>query len=341
MKPPVLSFACELAKEPLVNLFAEREVIDALRMLGARISLALIDLSDERAGVVRKLAESGIAVVAWLLLPEEDGYWFHAGAVKAAQDRYGQFLSWTERHQLHWAGLGIDLEPDIRDLRALVGPTPWTHLPRFVARAWRGRRAHEEAILAYDDLVARMRADGYQVEAYRLPMVFDERSARSRAVSRALGIVDVVADRDVAMLYTSFQRTLGPAMIAAYGPEAQAIGIGSTGGGVELPGAERFAPLGWEEFERDLTLALAIKRDIFIFSLEGCIAQGFLPRLMRYPWSESDRSPAPPPVAAQRRLRRLRRGLAIIFWIGRYRRMLLLLLVLPILLAWVVHRILP
>jgi hypothetical protein len=39
----------------------------------ASISLGLLDLSPLRAAVVHKLNEAGIPVVAWLLLPVQEG----------------------------------------------------------------------------------------------------------------------------------------------------------------------------------------------------------------------------------------------------------------------------
>jgi hypothetical protein len=86
------------------------------------------------------------------------------------------------------------------------------------------------------------------------------------------------------MLYTSFLRPHGVGMLASYAPEAQAIGLGITGGGVVEPGLSQPAPLSWDEFERDLRLAWLYCDDMFIFSLEGCVQQGFLERLQHFTW---------------------------------------------------------
>jgi len=40
----------------------------------------------------------------------------------------------------------------------------------------------------------------------------------------------------------------------------------------------------WEELSRDLLLASGVTRDIFVFSLEGCVRQGFLERLLDFDW---------------------------------------------------------
>jgi len=68
-------------------------------------------------------------------------------------------------------------------------------------------------------------------------------------LQRLAGLVDVTTDREVWMLYSSFMRSLGPAMIWSYGPQAQAIAVGSTGGGPDVPGQPQVPSLGWGELE--------------------------------------------------------------------------------------------
>ena len=91
---------------------------------------------------------------------------------------------------------------------------------------------------------------------------------------RVFGLVDLPVDRDVFMLYSSFLGKLGSALLWSYGPEAKAIGVGSTGGGVEV--GANMPVLTWDALVRDLQLARQLGKDIFIFSLEGCVRQGFL-----------------------------------------------------------------
>jgi hypothetical protein len=67
--------------------------------------------------------------------------------------------------------------------------------------------------------------------------------------------VDVCTDREVWMQYTSFVGPLGPGILWSYGPESDAIAVGTTGGGPDVPGHPQFSPLSWEELVRDLRLA--------------------------------------------------------------------------------------
>ena len=76
---PRLTFFCELEADALETLFADSSVIDNLVTLEASVSLGILDLSPGRAAVVRRLNEAGIPVIAWQLLPKEQGYWFNLG----------------------------------------------------------------------------------------------------------------------------------------------------------------------------------------------------------------------------------------------------------------------
>jgi len=78
------------------------------------------------------------------------------------------------------------------------------------------------------------------------------------------------------MLYTSFLRRLGPGLLWSYGPEAEAIALGTPGGGPDIDGHPQMPALSWEEFARDLRLARHFTDLIDVHSLEGCVWQGFL-----------------------------------------------------------------
>ena len=129
-----------------------------------------------------------------------------------------------------------------------------------------------------------IRSHGYPVETYQFPFIADERAVRSSVLERLTGIVDVRGDREVLLLYTSFNPSLDSALIWVYGPEAQAIAVGSTTG----PTSDlHFARLNWEEFSRDLMVANHFSHVIGVYNLDGCVRQGFLARLKNLNWNES------------------------------------------------------
>jgi len=165
------------------------------------------------------------------------------------------------------------------------------------------------AQMQYQILVAQIRADGYRVDSYQMPLIVDERQAGSTLLQRLAGLVDIAVDREVLMLYSSLM-PYGAALLWSYAPDAQSVGVGVTGGGVEIEGVSSSPPLDWDEFSRDLLLAHRWTDDIHIFSLEGCVQQGFLSRLPDFDWE----APIVPPVESAAQVQHLRQALRAALW---------------------------
>lgn len=96
--------------------------------------------------------------------------------------------------------------------------------------------------------------------------------------------------------------------------DAHAVAVGSTGGGVSVGRADRIAPLSWEELARDLRLARRWCDTIAIFSLEGCVREGYLERLRSFDWN----APVDIPVREVTQVERLRALLRSILWISAH-----------------------
>jgi hypothetical protein len=278
MKIPELTFYCELKAEPLKKLFENRFVMDDLKTLNASLSLGILDFSPERAQVVKKLNKLGIPVIAWLLLPEEEGYWFNADNHTQAVARYEAFKQWTAENKLKWAGIGLDIEPDINAMKH-IRTQKLRMLPELLRRMVDKKHLHV-AQEAYRTLVSQMHEDGFKVESYHFPLIVDERKVHSTVLQRVAGLVDLDVDTEVLMLYSSVLRPRGQEVLWQYAREADSIGIGNTGGGVDLKGVIDIPPLTWEEFANDLRMAYKIGKPVHIFCLEGCVGQGFLERLI-------------------------------------------------------------
>ena len=104
------------------------------------------------------------------------------------------------------------------------------------------------------------------------------------------------------MLYTSYAGPAGAAIIWKLGPDAQSIAICCTDGD---PAANP-AVLDWSRFPRDLIVASHFSHVIGVYDLEGCVRQGFLPRLKTMNWSQSVTIPAVAIRSANHHLRMLR-----------------------------------
>ena len=291
MKKPNLTFFTELPTEEQEELFEDHAVMNHLQNLEASLSLGILDLSEERAKVVQKLNQAGIPVIAWLLLPEAEGYWFNIDNYEQAAARYVAFKAWTTQHKLRWDGIGLDIEMDINELRSILEEK---QAGSFLKKLWHrylDKHQVDQAQRAYQALVDLIRADGYLVESYHIPLISEDRRAKSTVLQRTAGLVNLKSDREVLMLYSSFLRPDGASVLWSYAPEADSIGVGSTGGGVEVKGVIDVDPLTWEEFARDLRLCAMQEKPVHIFSLEGCIHQGFLERLEAFNWEEEAHVP--------------------------------------------------
>jgi hypothetical protein len=274
--------------------------------------MGIRDFDARRVAVVQRLNEAGVPLVAWLLLPEAQGYWFNLDNAFQAVNYYFDFRSWTEEHALQWARIGLDIEPDIREMaRLLEGDL--SILPMVFQRFFNAQR-FRYAYALYAVLVDQVRADGYPVDGYHFPFIVDERRVGSSLLQRATGLVDIPSDREVLMLYSSFMRPWGHAVLWSYAPDAQSVGVGITGGGVDLLDAKQIAPLDWDELSRDLRLAQTWSDDVHIFSLEGAVQQGFLGRLRDFDWSVQ----ASPPLDKARRIARIRAWFRALLWCSKY-----------------------
>lgn len=293
-----ITFFCELRAAELKKLFEDRFVFDDLKTLNAGISLGILDLSLERANVVKKLNRLGIPVTAWLLLPEEQGYWFNLGNYVEAAARYQEFKIWSEQNQLEWDAVGLDIEADINEFREMSDQAG-SVLQKALKRL-RDTKGYRLAKKAYEALVAQIHADGYLVESYHFPLIVDDRDAKSTVIQRTAGLVDVAVDREVLMLYSSFFRPHGHSVLWSYAQNSQAIGIGNTGGGVQVGALENVPYLSWQEFATDLRLARRSGKPIYVFSLEGCVKQDFLPRLVTFDWQAEVNIPPTALVSAGR-----------------------------------------
>jgi hypothetical protein len=310
MSYPRLTFYCEVGSGALPGLIRDSTLAD-LSALGARLSLGILDFDPARIKTVHRLNKAGIPVVAWLLLPKEQGYYFHLRNAYQALSFYEDFRAWTEKNGLLWAGVGLDIEPDICDFSEIASRR-WRSLPQIFKRSMERKRLREAKSL-YRSLVNQIHSDGYTIESYQFPIIDDERTAGSTLLQRISGLVDIPVDREVWMLYSSFVRPDGAGFLASYAPQAQAIALGVTGGGVDA-GIEPPPPLTWEEFSRDLRLAWNWCEDLFIFSLEGCIQQGFLERLKTFEWDR----PIILPETSINRVNNVRWTLRIALWVSAH-----------------------
>jgi hypothetical protein len=308
VEPQLMFACCDQGDTQMRSLFSDPQVIADVKNLHAGLAVAILDFSPGRADLVRRLNQAGIPAVAWLMLSQEQGFYFNADNAPQAAARFAAFDAWSREQSLRWDGVGLDIEPYFAELTALKDHK-WRLVSTLLGRALNGQRVNH-ARQSYSALIGNIRARHYFIQTYQMPFLPGERRAQSSLPDRLLGTVDVRGDQEVLMLYTSFARSVGAAMIWTLGPDAQAISFGVTDGDPSTYPA----PLNWGEFSRDLVVAGHFSHLVGVYNLEGCVHQGFLPRLKSMDWRQSVIIPAD----ALRRANRLHHVLMLVMWISSH-----------------------
>lgn len=326
---PELGFGCcDQGLDEARRLFAQQGVVQQLKALHAAVAIPASDFSPERAALVRQISQQGIPVVAVLALPADEGSYLNADNAPQAAARFADFEQWTRAQQLHWAAVGLDIEPNFGQL-AQFREHRWRLIATLAQRSLAMGRM-ERAQQAYAQLVEQIRASGYPVQTYQMPYVPAERGVHTTLADRLLATPEVSGDQDYVMLYTSFARPAGAAVIRLLGQQAWGIAIGSTSG-PGTPG-EGFGPLDWAEFSSDLIVASHFTRHIGVYNLEGCVHQGFLPRLLTLDWSQTVVIPAASVQRANQRIGLVR----AVLWVGSN---LFYLIAVALIVIWLLWRV--
>ena len=286
---PLISFFNEQNSKDFTELFSDTTLIRELVEMKAELRIGLLDLTPERASVIQGLNRAGIPVVAWLLLPEDDGYWFSMFNGEKAVRRYEDFVRWSSEYSLEWKGIGIDLELDMNDAKLAVSH-PWKLAWKAYKRLY-DKKTVKSATELYMNLIGRMKNDGFSVESYTIPFIYEDRKRHSTALQQLSGVVDIVTDTEIPMLYTSAMGN--PGIIPVSHIENMPIALGSTGGGVKIEGIE-LASLTWEQLERDILIASGLTHEIHIFCLEAAWEKGYLAKIR-----EMDFSKEPPDLTEE------------------------------------------
>lgn len=302
----------------LAELVAHSDVLDELQANRYTVSLGILDFSPQRTAAVRLLNQREITVIAWLLLPPEEGYWFNLRNYPQAVARYDAFKHWVEQEQLRFTGVGMDIEPLLTERYAVQNGNT-LHMFSRAAQAQRNA-LYPAASAAYHELAAFMRHDGYEVHTYQYPFIIDDRRAGTTLTQRTLDIVDVPANHEVLLLYSSHIKLLlgsdlDGAFVRSYAQHADGIAIGSTGGGVLDPIKGTAAPrLSLQAFKRDLLIAAQYTDTVHIFSLEGCVERGWMAELAAMDWD------TPVQVPRRRRIQMalLRALIGFVLWASRH-----------------------
>src|SRR6185369_7318472 len=72
--------------------------------------------------------------------------------------------------------------------------------------------------------------------------------------------------------------------------------------------------LNWEEFSRDLVVAHHFSPIVGVYSLEGCVKQGFMPKLKTMDWTQAVVIPA----ESLKQATQAKNGIHAVLWLGSH-----------------------
>jgi hypothetical protein len=76
----------------------------------------------------------------------------------------------------------------------------------------------------------------------------------------------------------------------------------------------KYPPLNWEEFSRDLIVAHHFSPIVGVYSLEGCVKQGFIPKLKMMDWTQ----PVVIPAESLHQAAKVANGIHAVLWLGSH-----------------------
>jgi len=316
-RPPPLAVWSEFLSDADVTarlpLLADRGADLYLAVPEARIGDASL------AAVIRAADEAGVGVRAWLLLPEEDGYWaneHNAGAVRRAAER---FADWRDAESLPVDWIVLDLEMSLERTRAVAAVIEERGSLAGLDQLKQGRdpAAFAASLAAYTALVEDLDARGLRVMAVTYPTVLDDLDDGDDDIQDQLDVpVRGVPYHEVSfMVYQSLIYELtgswhdadivhsySLSAVEQYG-ERGTVALGIVGSaGIDPPSMSYPGP---DELRADRAAAVAagVSR-VSVYSLDG-VVQSANPNA----WIDADVAPAIPAPTDADYLRKLIRSL--------------------------------
>ena len=241
--------------------------------------------SPELEHLLRAADAQGIAVVAWLLLPTEQGYWFGEDNLAQARTRTIAFLDWVESKSIPLRWVMFDMEMTLQKTLSLQdGDLYGTVLPLLGAN--RDPAMYQKSKAGYRELVMQVQARGFRVAAAAYPFVLDDMADGDDDIQDAVDtpIVGVPFDEVWFMTYrTSFRplvgATPGPEIVYQYAREGlqrfgnkASVSAGVIGGS-GMEGEQGFATPAELAIDIGAGRAGGSPRT-FVFSLDGMLQVG-------------------------------------------------------------------
>lgn len=239
--------------------------------------------SPELRALLLQAALLEVPVRAWLLLPDAQGYWPHAGNAEIFAQTAHRLMDWIDAEKLPLPVLIADLEPSLADSLHLRQLLLQRHLPALWAHLRQSQRALKLAAAreVFNRLIHELHQRGTQAWAVTYPLVVEDAQAGNTCFQELLQLPVTGVNWDALSLMTyrsSFRDLLGfslsPHFVKGYFEDARkcfqqplqaALGVVGTVGKLSESGYHDPAELAADcEAARQAGVS-----EIQIFSLDG------------------------------------------------------------------------
>src|SRR5262249_34541011 len=107
---PRLFFFTELDGPALLDLLGQPGLVELLAAQRHGVALSVARLDEARAQAARLLNARHVPLVAWLVLPPEEGFAFNLQNYPQAIAHYHAFRTWALEHGLDFEAVGLEIE---------------------------------------------------------------------------------------------------------------------------------------------------------------------------------------------------------------------------------------
>jgi len=231
---------------------------------------------------------NGVGVRAWILLPQDKGYWPNEKNVEEFSKAVMNFVNWSDTESLGVSWIVVDLEPSFDYTQKFSDLLAHAQISEALAllKSHTDPKTYSESKEKFRSLISELHGRGWKVLAVTYPMILDDLADGDEGLQDALDIPCSGLDWDNIsfMAYLStFQSfvpdPVGADLVYSYAKDARKY-FGDRGGialGVVGPGgvAENQIPVYKEPglLRRDFgATMLGGIREIQVYSLEGILA---------------------------------------------------------------------
>lgn len=181
------------------NILTE-EVCGALAERHWGMAMATSDFSEGTTKLVQWMNKnfSDVPIVAWLVLPHEQGYWTNEENLRETDAGLGELIKWVDTNSLVISGIGFDIELPVqwsaKALKNGISGYALAVLRRRWEKLYQADKRGENPSQEFSYIVGRARGQGIPTEAYTMP----------KPLADILGLFEPEGvDRVFTMVYTS------------------------------------------------------------------------------------------------------------------------------------------